>query len=117
MYSPIGRRGGAMSGKIMRSIVGFTILVFAIAVGVRAQLATADMVGTVTDNTGAVVPQAHVTVTHLGTGTARTIDTDQSGEFTFSKLQIGDYSVAVEAGGFQKFVVPTVTLASGDRAR
>jgi Carboxypeptidase regulatory-like domain len=84
---------------------------------VSAQLTTADLVGTVTDNTGAVVPDAKVTVENLGTHERHSAQTTSSGDFTFNFLQAGSYSVTVEAQSFQSFRIPNLTLGTGDRAR
>jgi hypothetical protein len=78
---------------------------------------TAAIVGTVTDNSGAVVPAAKVTVKNLGTNLTRTSATGASGEYSFTLLPIGDYSVSVEANGFQAFAYPRLSIATGDRAR
>ena len=67
----------------------------------HAQLTTADILGTVTDATGAVVPNAQVTIKNLATGETRTGATSASGEYTFSLLQPGHYSITVTAGGFK----------------
>ena len=82
-----------------------------------AQVTTADIVGTVTDNSGAVVPGAKVTITNLDTEAPRQTQTDASGAYVVSLLPIGRYSVRVEANGFKAFTVASTTLASGDRAR
>ncbi|MFN0088006.1 MAG: TonB-dependent receptor domain-containing protein, partial [Blastocatellia bacterium] len=82
-----------------------------------AQVTTADVVGTVTDNTGAVLPNAKVTVTNIGTNIVRTATTDNSGAYTFNLLPIGVYSVKVEAAGFKSFAVNEITLVGGDRTR
>ena len=82
-----------------------------------AQVTTADLTGRVTDSTGAVVPNAKVTVQSLGTGATRTMTTSESGDYTFNLLPIGRYSVRVEAASFRNFTRPEVELAGGDRAR
>ncbi len=71
---------------------------------------TATLSGTVTDPTGAVVPNANVLIHSLGTGVDRSSETDQAGFFTAPSLQPGDYSMTVTAQGFAKFVVQSVTL-------
>jgi outer membrane receptor protein involved in Fe transport len=81
-----------------------------------AQVTTADIVGTVTDSTGAVVSNATVTATNLGTGEIKTTTVNQSGQFQFSLLQVGAYRVSVKGTGFKNYVTQ-VTLAAGDRAR
>ncbi len=81
------------------------------------QVTTADIVGTITDNSGAVVPNARVTVTSLETQAVRQTTTSTGGEYVISQLPIGRYSVHVEAPGFKAITVSDTTLVSGDRAR
>lgn len=83
----------------------------------RAQVVTADMVGTVTDAVGAVVTNARITVTNLGTNDVHTAKSSDSGEFTITLLPPGNYSVKVEASGFKTYTVPSLSLSGGDRAR
>ncbi len=83
----------------------------------RAQLVTGDVLGTVTDSTGAVVPGAKVTLTNTGTGIASSTTSNATGEFLFSNVQIGTFKVAVEAKGFKSFNVANMALAAGQRLR
>ena len=83
----------------------------------RAQLATADILGTVADSSGAVVPGAKVTLVNTGTGIATTTKSDKTGEFLFSHVQIGTFKVTVEASGFKNFVTNGVSATTGDRVR
>lgn len=78
-----------------------------------AQGTTSRISGTVTDATGAVVPQAKVTATNDSTGVAYTTRTSGSGTYSFESLQIGKYSVKVEATGFKDFVSTGNVLAIG----
>src|SRR5690348_5437038 len=64
---------------------------------------TADIIGTITDNSGAVVANAKVTAKNLGTNLTRTLQTDASGAFAFTLLPVGDYSISVELSGFKNF--------------
>ena len=81
-----------------------------------AQVTTADIVGRVTDATGAVLPGATVTITNEGTGDVRSAPTTESGDYAFNVLPIGTYAVKVELQGFgtqnTRFI-----LSAGDRAR
>jgi hypothetical protein len=75
-----------------------------------AQTITATITGTVTDQTGAVVPNATVAVTSAATGQAKTATTDGEGRYAIAFLQPGEYDVAVEASGFSKTTRSRVTL-------
>jgi Carboxypeptidase regulatory-like domain/TonB dependent receptor len=94
----------------------FTLLGFA-GFSAHAQIATADIVGTVTDNTGAVLSNATVTAKNIATNEVRTTQSNASGDFTFNLLQPGPYSISVTAQGFKDFLVPNLTVGAGDRAR
>ena len=78
---------------------------------------TADLVGTVTDNSGSVVPGAKVTARNLDTNQVRTQLTEVSGQYSFTLLPVGTYSVTVELMGFKTYINPRLELATGDRAR
>ncbi len=102
---------------------GFVILVIVasslLLTGVqsRAQLSTADVTGTVTDSSGAVVTSAQVTIRNLGTNETRTATTNEAGDYGFTFLQPGQYSARIEAQGFTVFSVAALTLAGGDHVR
>jgi Carboxypeptidase regulatory-like domain len=81
------------------------------------QLTTADILGTITDASGAVIPNAQVTLTNLGTQEKRTITSNSSGDYTFTLLPVGHYSVAVKAKGFKSFSTNDLAVEAGDRAR
>jgi hypothetical protein len=85
--------------------------------GLVAQGTTGDILGTVVDNTGSVVPDAKVTMKNLGTGLTRSVLTNESGGYIFSLLPVGTYSLTVEIQGFKTFSVPTVGLDTGARVR
>jgi len=82
-----------------------------------AQLTTADILGTVTDPTGAVVPNASIILTNLGTNEGRTGQSNSSGDFIFTLLPVGHYSITVKASGFQASVTKDLAVEAGDRAR
>lgn len=83
----------------------------------HAQLTTADIVGTVTDATGAVVANAQVVAKNLATNVSRTVTTGSSGDYSFNLLQPGHYSVTVTASGFKVSSTPDLSIEAGDRAR
>ena len=92
-------------------------LLFFIAVpGLFGQVSTADIVGTVTDQAGAVVADASVTVENVDTREKRATATGGSGDFVFNLLQPGRYTVSVQSKGF-KMGTASLTVSAGDRAR
>lgn len=101
----------------LRKSVYMLGLVLLWAVSAYAQVTTADVVGTVHDASGAVIPNGKVEVTNLGTGLTRTTQTGSSGDFVVNSLPPGTYSVKVEAPSFKTYNVASLTLASGDRTR
>lgn len=96
----------------------FRLLAFALALaalGFLAEPATAQVlygsiVGTVTDQTGAVVPRATVSVTNEQTGLRRESVTDDQGRYTFQNLPEGRYSVSLAAPGFKPFTQTGVSV-------
>ena len=83
---------------------------------VYAQVTTADIVGRVTDSTGAVLPGATVTITNEGTRDVRTAPTTESGDYVFNLLPIGTYTIKVELQGFSSQNT-RLSVSAGDRAR
>ena len=67
-----------------------------------AQVDTGTILGTVRDSSGAIIAGATVTVTDEGTAFTQTTKTSSSGEYAFTPLKIGKYSVEVENQGFKK---------------
>ncbi|MDE1175822.1 MAG: TonB-dependent receptor [Edaphobacter sp.] len=82
-----------------------------------AQNTTADVVGTVTDSSGAVVPGATIELTNTDTQEKRVVTSGAGGEYTFTLLKPSRYSLSVTAAGFKVFVINSFALAAGDRAR
>src|SRR5205085_10525405 len=66
--------------------------------------------GAVTDQQGAVLPNAKVVVRSRATGAERTVQTDSDGNYQVASLQPGAYTIEVQAQGFQTQVVSDLTL-------
>ena len=75
------------------------------------------MVGTVKDNTGAVVPGATVTLTNLDTGISSTRVSDENGSFEFITVRVGRYKITAELQGFSLAVADNVQVTVGARQR
>ena len=82
-----------------------------------AQFDTATILGTVRDNTGAVVPGATVTLTGIDTGIVTTKVTDENGAYEFATVRIGKYRVTAELAGFSIALADNVQATIGARQR
>jgi len=87
----------------MRKFFAVCLLMLAVSAGLYAQTLSG-ITGTVTDATGAVVPNAKVTVTNTATQVASHTTTSSSGTYTLTDLIPGNYTVQVEISGFQTAV-------------
>jgi hypothetical protein len=67
-----------------------------------AQAVSATLIGTVTDSSGGVVPNAKITIVEMNTGVAQTRETNSSGNYTFPFVPPGRYRVMAELTGFKK---------------
>ena len=77
---------------------------------------TGALTGTVKDPSGAVIPNATVTLTSVDTGQARTTMTGADGVYHFNLLPPGNYRVRIESSGFKPVEVPGVTVAVTETA-
>jgi Carboxypeptidase regulatory-like domain/TonB dependent receptor/TonB-dependent Receptor Plug Domain len=84
---------------------------------VAAQVTTATLIGLVRDNSTAVIPGASVLATHEGTGVSREGLTDANGEFVFSALPSGPYTVRIELAGFKTISQRGIQLGAGQTVR
>src|SRR5579862_4319204 len=75
-----------------------------------AQISTGTIVGVVEDSSGAVVPNAQVSLKQIATGETRHTVTTQSGEFNVPFLQVGLYSLTATAAGFKTKAVSGIML-------
>src|SRR6266481_5114377 len=80
-----------------------------------AQLNTADILGTITDAGGAVIPGAKISVQNAATNDTKTATSNATGDFIFNLMQPGQYTVTVEATSFKKATV-NLAVSAGDRA-
>ncbi len=76
-----------------------------------------ELAGTVTDPSGAVVPNANVTVTSVETGKQRTTTSNGAGIFDFPSLDVGDYNLAVGATGFESYKQNGIVINVASTAR
>jgi hypothetical protein len=102
--------------QVSRTLISlFVLLVFATAA--FAQSNTGSITGVVSDQNGAVVPNATVTVSNQGTNEKRTAQTDSEGRYEVPALPNGIYTVEATATGFKTTSVKDLRLAVGEKAR
>src|SRR5437867_7131001 len=105
--------------RVRRALRGAVIVAVACLVcagipqAASAQVDTGSIVGTVTDQTGAVLPGVTITVTSLTTGQVRTVVTGSDGRYQLPGLQPATYSIATDLTGFTPVVRSPVTVNIG----
>lgn len=96
---------------------GCTLAALALACisAVVAQVGTGSIRGSVTDPSGAVVPNAAVTVRNVQTGISNKLVSDADGRYAAPSLPIGQYEVQIQAPGFETAVREKIDLAVGEQ--
>ncbi len=99
----------ARTHSVVRSVLLlFAALMFACA-GLYAQQ-NSEIEGIITDPSGAAIPNAHLTLTNTATGTVNETDSNGTGYYTFSALNVGTYTLRATAKGFQTSVSNGLTI-------
>ena len=88
-------------------------MLFALPAGAFAQTFRGGIGGAVSDSSGAVVAGVEVTAVDTGTNTAYKTISSSAGEFSFTNLPLGDYSVTFTAAGYSTQKVNKVTVSAG----
>jgi hypothetical protein len=104
----------------MKNLIRFAFLpaiILLTTLGAFGQSNTGSITGVVTDQNGAVVPNATVNITNQGTNEKRTVQADAEGRYEVPSLPTGVYSVESTASGFKTSTVKDVRLAVGEKAR
>src|SRR5256885_8893889 len=96
-------------------VAGLIAIVLTIATSTSAQtVAVAQLSGTVADESGGALPGAEVTVTKTDTGMTRFVITGSTGDYVFTNLPVGPYSLTAKLTGFTSFERTGIILAVGD---
>jgi hypothetical protein len=101
--------------RSLRWLLGLSALVLATSLSLFAQEAT--ILGTVTDPSGAAVPNVQVVLTNTDTGIVTDVNTSGDGQYVAPSVHIGHYTVRVSASGFKMAEQKNITLSVGDRTR
>jgi len=97
----------------IRSLSTVVIMFLALAATALAQTTSARIEGSVQDQTGAVVPNAKVTVVHVQTQIKSETSSNTAGYFLVPALANGTYNLTVEAPGFRKFALNGIVVDVG----
>ncbi|HEY3456445.1 MAG TPA: TonB-dependent receptor [Bryobacteraceae bacterium] len=103
----------ATIGRLIRSGL-LAVLTLPLA---DSQVERASLAGTVTDNSGAVVPGVTLKVTNEATNTAANLQTDAAGDYRAVNLTPGSYAIEAEKPGFQRYVTRGLVLQVAQEAR
>jgi hypothetical protein len=109
---------GTARGDVMRMIrQAISLLCLLLLTGslAFAQLSGGSLTGTVTDPNGGVVAGAKIIAKHIASGRDFTTNTTSEGLYAFSNLEVGPYSVTIEAQGFKKLALSNVVISVGTR--
>src|SRR5690242_3579314 len=91
------RTGYPSQSQVRRVLLACVLL----AVFANAQSQNAELTGTITDASGALVPGAQITVTNVNTGEKRTTTSNEAGIYTIPLLQPGGYEISIRKEGFR----------------
>src|SRR6201993_5497195 len=95
----------------MKRIAGCALVALLASVSMAwAQGTTAQISGTVKDQTGAVLPGVDVTVTQTATGAKRTAVTNETGNYVLASLPLGPYMLEASLPGFKSYVQSGIVL-------
>ena len=101
-------------GRLIRAL---TIVATVLATPLYSQVITGGILGTVTDNSGKVIPSAEVVITNDATGIALHRMTTQTGDFAAEQLPIGTYHLTISAKGFSTASITGVSVSVGSQIR
>src|SRR5262249_20225631 len=102
-----------LQGVLMRLPIAFLLVCWSLP----AQTVSTQILGLVTDASGAIVPGATVTAKRVETGDVRTTTSNETGNYAFSLLETGEYEITCSAAGFKTEVRRGVTLELQQKAR
>ncbi len=101
----------------LSQVISIICILLILPSSASAQFDSATVLGTVKDSTGAVVADVNVTLKNIETGITVSAQTDESGDFQFTNIKIGNYRVSAEKQGFSIAVAERVNLTINARQR
>lgn len=110
LFSRSKRLGGSSAGRTWVCLTALIFIICASAPVAAAQAVYGSIFGTVTDASGAAIPNAAITVTDISKGTSTKTQTGPTGDYRAEHLIPDSYKVEVNAQGFQPAVVDNVVV-------
>jgi outer membrane receptor protein involved in Fe transport len=107
------------SMQCLRHALWFCLLLLPLMLSVNAraqQASDGEVLGTITDSTGGVVPNASVTLTSVERGTESMLSTNGKGEFLFPSVPVGTYTLSVSAPTFNGAIVKNIVVDANKNA-
>src|ERR1700730_7965825 len=89
------------------------VMILLVSARIYPQVVGATLSGTVTDQSGAVIPNTQISIKNVATGVTRTVTTDAAGFYTAPNLLPGTYEITATASGFSTEVQTGITLTVG----
>src|SRR5467141_317725 len=102
-----------ISSGILAGVAICLLLILNPDLGAQTSRVNGNLLGTVIDSTGAVIPGATVQVRNLSTGLSRTQESDANGQFKIRELPSGTYHVTVTHDGFSTYDNPNISISLG----
>ncbi len=93
------------------------VLMLYAPIGAYAQSTFGEVLGTVKETSGGIVPNAKIQIVNKGTSAVKSTLTDQTGTYQFVNLDVGTYTVSIEAVGFQKLEFSPFDLSARETKR
>jgi len=116
-FAPRTARAARPEVSMPRNLHTISILVVFTVFCLQAQVSTSSIFGTVSDASGAVVPNVEVTATNVDTNFARSATTGPEGQYLIQFLPVGNYKVEAKLKGFKSFVQSGIAIEVATRAR
>ena len=101
---------------------GWLLVVLAVSLfihtpALKAQSITQTIQGLVSDATGAVIPGATISYTNLDTGVSQSVQSNETGNYTFTLVPVGNYDVTCQLEGFKTNTTSNQRVGTGDQVR
>ena len=120
-FSNVKEQESLMEGKALRRLplllAAVLLVTGSLAPNLSGQAITQTIQGLVTDATGAVIPGAAVTLTNRDTGVTSTIQTNETGNYSYPQVPVGNYDLSCQLEGFKTDNVTNQRVETGAQVR